>query len=156
MVKWETILCPIDFSEISLAALRLARSIRNLVDARLILVYVVEPIVAPSDFTFGPMTSGDVEDRLVERSRQSLAEIVSGLDVPSDKLGSRVEHGRASQEIVRVASEEKADLIVMGTHGYTGMAHVLLGSTAERVLRKAPCPVLTVRAQAEPDSPREG
>ena len=58
-----------------------------------------------------------------------------------------MEHGRASQEIVRVASEEKADVIVMGTHGYTGMAHVLLGSTAERVLRRAPCPVLTVRAQ---------
>jgi universal stress protein A len=146
-MKWTTILCPIDFSEVSLSALRLATALRELFDARLILIYVVEPIVAPSDFTFGPMTSGDVEERLVERSRQSLEEVVASLEVPREKIQSRVEHGRASQEIVRVASEEKADVIVMGTHGYTGMAHVLLGSTAERVLRRAPCPVLTVRAQ---------
>lgn len=146
-MKWTTILCPIDFSEVSLSALRLATSLRELFDARLVLVYVVEPIVAPSDFTFGPMTSGDVEERLMDRSRQSLQEVVASLEVPPEKIHSRVEHGRASQEIVRVAAEEKADLIVMGTHGYTGMAHVLLGSTAERVLRRAPCPVLTVRAQ---------
>ncbi len=146
-MKWTTILCPIDFSEVSLSALRLATSLRDLFDARLILVYVVEPIVAPSDFTFGPMTSGDVEERLMERSRQSLEEVAASLEVPREKILSRVEHGRASQEIVRVAAEEKADVIVMGTHGYTGMAHVLLGSTAERVLRRAPCPVLTVRAQ---------
>jgi universal stress protein A len=146
-MKWTTILCPIDFSEVSLSALRLATALRELFDARLILVYVVEPIVAPSDFTFGPMTSGDVEERLMERSRQSLEEVVASLEVPREKIQSRVEHGRASQEIVRVASEEKADVIVMGTHGYTGMAHVLLGSTAERVLRRASCPVLTVRAQ---------
>lgn len=154
-MKWTTILCPIDFSEVSLSALRLATSLRELFDARLILVYVVEPIVAPSDFTFGPMTSGDVEERLMDRSRQSLEEVAASLEVPREKIQSRVEHGRASQEIVRVAAEEKADVIVMGTHGYTGMAHVLLGSTAERVLRRAPCPVLTVRAQSKGGA-REG
>ena len=103
------------------------------------IVNVVEPIVAPSDFTFGPMTTGEVEDRLVERSAQALKEFAATLRLPAGAVspsGSR--RGRASSEIVRVAQEEKADLIVIGTHGYTGMAHVLLGSTAERVIRKAP------------------
>jgi universal stress protein A len=145
MFQWKKILCPVDFSEVSNAALRLAASVAKDCEAGLVLIHVVEPIVAPADFTFGPMTSGEVEDRLVERSSTAVAELAKTLNLPPSKISTRVERGRASSEIVRVAHEEKADLLVMGTHGYTGMAHVLLGSTAERVIRKAPCPVLTLR-----------
>jgi nucleotide-binding universal stress UspA family protein len=144
-MNWKKVVCPIDFSEVSMGALRLARQICEGVDGELVIVYVVEPIVAPTDFTYGSLTSGELEDRLVERSRQALAEQIASLGYAEAKVHSRVERGRASAEIVRVAQEEAADLIVIGTHGYTGMAHVLLGSTAERVIRKAPCPVLTVR-----------
>ncbi len=151
MLRWETVICPVDFSDVSMLAMRMARDLREAFDGRLILVHVVEPIVAPADFTFGPMTSADVEDRLIERSRQSLQELLPALNIPEGKVACRVERGRASSEIARVAYEEKADVIVMGTHGYTGMTHVLLGSTAERTLRKAPCPVLTVRAPESPE-----
>ena len=151
MFRWKKILCPVDFSEVSNRALRLAASVAQECGADLVLVHVVEPIVAPADFTFGPMTSGEVEDRLVERSATAAGELVKTLDLPSAKVSTRVERGRASAEIVRVAFEEKADLLVMGTHGYTGMAHVLLGSTAERVIRKAPCPVLTLRPPESPE-----
>lgn len=145
MLNWKRIVCPIDFSEVSLGALRLAKEICSFQQATLVAVYVVEPIVAPTDFTYGSLTSGELEDRLVERSRQALAEVIESAGLKEPQVLQRVERGRASAEIVRVAGEEKADLIVIGTHGYTGMAHVLLGSTAERVIRKAPCPVLTVR-----------
>ncbi len=149
-VKWHKIVCPVDLSEVSMGALRLAVSVADQCEASLVVMNVVEPIVAPSDFTFGPLTTGEVEDRLVERSEQALKELAANLDLPPARVAVRVERGRASSEIVRAAQEEKADLIVIGTHGYTGVAHVLLGSTAERVIRKAPCPVLTVRA---PDLP---
>ncbi len=145
MLKWEKILCPVDFSEVSNGALRLAASLAQACGANLTLVHVVEPIVAPADFTFGPLTTGEVEDKLVERSLNAARDLAATLDLPKERLTCRVERGRASAEILRVAHELHADVIVMGTHGYTGMAHVLLGSTAERVIRKAPCPVLTIR-----------
>jgi universal stress protein A len=153
MVRWGKIVCPVDLSEVSMSALKLAASVAAQFESSLVIINVVEPIVAPSDFTFGPMTTGEVEDRLVERSTQALKELAATLQIPAERVSVRVERGRASSEIVRVAQEEKADLIVIGTHGYTGMAHVLLGSTAERVIRKAPCPVLTVRA---PDLASDG
>lgn len=151
MLRWQTIVCPVDFSEVSLEALRLARSLAEVFGARIVLVHVVEPIVAPSDFSFGPLTSGDVEEQLAGRSMSSVEELVPGLGLPPERVKIRVERGRASTEVTRVAAEERADAIVMGTHGYTGMAHVLLGSTAERVLRKAPCPVLTVKSRQAED-----
>jgi len=146
MLTWKKVVCPVDLSEVSMGALKVASDVASQCGAALVIVNVVEPIVAPSDFTFGPMTTGEVEDRLVERSTQALKELAATLRLPAGSVAFRVERGRASSEIVRVAQEEKADVIVIGTHGYTGMAHVLLGSTAERVIRKAPCPVLTVRA----------
>jgi universal stress protein A len=155
MIGWNKILCPVDFSDISNRALQLAASLARHFDGALLLVHVVEPIVAPADFTFGPMTSGEVEDRLVERSKTAVEDLVRTIDLPPDRVACRVERGRASGQIVKVAFDERSDLIVMGTHGYTGVAHALLGSTAERVLRKAPCPVLTIKAPdgegVEPD-----
>jgi nucleotide-binding universal stress UspA family protein len=147
MFQWKKILCPVDFSEVSRGALRLACDLTKACGGKLVLLYVVEPIIAPADFTLGPVNAGELEDQLVERSRKALSELVGTLDLPGDAVEVKVERGRASLEVCRVAEETKADAIVIGTHGYTGMAHVLLGSTAERVIRKAPCPVVTVRAQ---------
>ena len=67
------------------------------------------------------------------------------------KVHAVFKEGNPFLEILKAAGEIQADLIVMGTHGRTGLAHVLMGSVAERVVRKAPCPVLTVRAKAPPD-----
>ena len=93
------------------------------------------------------MTLTEVEDTLVQRARSALEETAAKLAL-SGKVSTAVARGRASEEIVRTARETKASLIVIGTHGHTGISHVLLGSTAERVVRKAPCPVLTLRPDA--------
>ncbi len=147
MPRWDTVLCPVDFSEVSLHALHYATDLCRECGGHLALLHVVEPIVAPSDFSFGPMTLTEVEDTLVQRARSALEETAAKLAL-SGKVSTAVARGRASEEIVRTARETKASLIVIGTHGHTGISHVLLGSTAERVVRKAPCPVLTLRPDA--------
>jgi len=148
MARWETLVCPVDFSEVSLHALRYAGDLCRECGARLVLLHVVEPIVAPSDFSFGPVTLTEVEDGLLDRAKTALEESAAKLGLPAGRTEVAVARGRASDEIVRTAAEKKADLIVMGTHGYAGFSHALLGSTAERVVRKARCPVLTVKPEA--------
>jgi len=145
MVFWEKILCPVDFSEVSQQARDYGVRIAKECGSDVVFIHVVEPIVAPADFSFGPVTTVEVEDQLIQRAQESLEGIAKVTDLPEGRLKTRVERGRPSSEIVRVAEEENASLIVMGTHGYTGLTHVLLGSTAERVVNKAPCPVLTVK-----------
>jgi nucleotide-binding universal stress UspA family protein len=92
------------------------------------------------------MPVGPPPEELIELSKKELAAFVekhlakSGLSVVSD-----VALGRPFMEIIRYAKDNQMDLIVLGTHGRSGLRHVLLGSVAERVVRKAPCPVLTIR-----------
>ncbi len=144
MPRWEIILCPVDFSEVSMNALRYAADICRECQGKLALIHVVEPIVAPSDFSFGPMTLTEVEDSLLGRAKAAMEETAAKLGLQG-QTSVIVSRGRASDEIVRTAQEIKAGLIVMGTHGRTGFSRTLLGSTAERVVRKATCPVLTLK-----------
>ncbi len=146
-MKWEKILCPVDFSKVSMEALKLSGELADKFGAGLIIVHVLEPILAPTDFSFGPLSMTDVEDKLADRAQEGIEQAAANLGIPRDKIQSIVARGIGSQEIIRIASENKADLIVMGTHGYTGLTHALLGSTAERVVRRAPCPVLTVKGK---------
>lgn len=147
-MKWNKIICPVDFSRISLDALELSTELAQTCGGCVIVVHVLEPIIAPTDFTFGPLSMTDVEDKLAIRAMESLKEMIPKLSLPSDRIEIKVARGIASQEIIKVAEETKADLIVMGTHGYTGLTHALLGSTAERVVRRAPCPVLTMKGKS--------
>ncbi len=146
-MKWSKIICPVDFSQISIEALELSSDFARTCGGSLVIVHVLEPILAPTDFTFGPLTMTDIEDKLADRAMEGLKELSAKLQFPQEKIELRVVRGIASQEIVKIAEEISADLIVMGTHGYTGLTHALLGSTAERVVRKAPCPVLTIKGK---------
>ena len=148
MERWKRILCPVDFSEVSLEAWEYALSVVKECGAAVTLLHVVEPIVAPADFSFGPLTNAEVEDQMAARATESLEGLRAKAGIPSERISVRVERGRSFTEIVRVAMEEKANLIILATHGYTGITHALLGSTAEKVVRKAPCPVLTVKPEA--------
>lgn len=148
MARWELVVCPVDFSEVSLHALRYAADLCRECGGHLLLLHVVEPIVAPSDFSFGPVTLTEVEDGLLDRARTALSETAGSLGLPAERTEVAVARGRASDEVVRTALEKKAGLIVMGTHGYSGLSHALLGSTAERVVRKARCPVMTLKPDA--------
>ena len=147
MVGWRKILCPVDFSEVSLKALEYGVNIARECGANVTVMHAVESIVAPGDFSFGPMTSVEVEDSMAARAQESLEEICKKIDLPQGRVAFRVERGRSFIEIVRVACEEKSNLIVIATHGYTGITHALLGSTAEKVVRKAHCPVLTYKPE---------
>ncbi len=134
------VLCPIDFDANSLAALDIARD--NVAEAgKLILLHVV-PVPVPA---LGQPIAVDLLSGAEEDARVRLAQIAR------ERLGDKVPYeiqavtGDPAVEIVRVAIESKADVIVMATHGRAGLSHLFLGSVAERVVRDSPRPVLTVR-----------
>jgi nucleotide-binding universal stress UspA family protein len=137
------ILHPTDFSERSDHAFRLACALARDHNAPLIVLQVQPPFVAYGDGLVG-VPPPDCTDELRARLRD--------LDPHDPKvvLERRLIEGEPSTEILRVAREAGCDLIVMGTHGWTGLRRLLMGSVAEDVVRKAPCPVLTVKAPFPP------
>lgn len=146
MITLSKILCPVDFSEYSKHALTYAVALATQFHSKLTLVHVVEPIHLPIDIAIGAPGILHYEAGVAERARERLEAL---LDVPTKaelSVEARVLEGVAFAEIVRLAREEGTDLIVLATHGLSGIAHLLLGSTAEKVVRKAPCPVLTVKS----------
>ncbi len=140
------ILVPIDFSEYSKKAFRYAVDFARTFSSELILVYVVEPVVYPADFSFGQVALPSVETELQTRGLQQLQVLIEK-EVPADiKARPLVRSGKPFVEIILAAKEEQTDLIIIATHGHSGIEHVLFGSTAEKVVRKSPCPVLSIRS----------
>ncbi len=142
------ILVPIDFSDYSKGALQYAVSLAQQFKAELLLVYVVEPTIYPADFSFGQVVLPNIEKELRERGRTELDELVQKHIGSTLTAKARVCTGKPFLEIVKTAQEQNIDLIVMATHGHTGMEHLIFGGTAEKVIRKAPCPVLMLRPEA--------
>ncbi|MDI6767751.1 MAG: universal stress protein [Bacteroidota bacterium] len=139
------ILVPIDFSEHSKNALQFAISFARQFNAEIILVYVVEPTIYPADFSFGQVAVPSIENELRERGKVELNQLVETQIAETLPARTIVRRGKPFLEIIKTASEEDVDLIIIATHGHTGVEHLLFGSTAEKVVRKAPCPVLVVR-----------
>ena len=144
------VLVPLDFSEESDAALEYAAGLAERVGASLHLLHVYEDPMMTSGALAADMyvpISDDLRETLLADARTRLVE-------RANKLPDRVHPttdvytGPVASAITAFANEQHIDLIVMGTHGRGGMAHLLLGSVAERVVRTAPCPVLTVRVGA--------
>jgi universal stress protein A len=141
MIDLKRILVPVDFSKYSDHALRYACALARRFAAELHLLHVTDPLKGPG---YLPPPEEWVED-LQQRARSEL-ERIPGPDLGKDlNVHREIRSGFAFAEIVYSAREKSVDLIVMGTHGRSGLAHVLLGSVAEKVVRKSPCPVLTVR-----------
>ena len=142
-VRWKRIVVATDLSEFSVSALPYAAAFARQFDAEIILLHVVEP-------RFPPPEVGALPPQVVEQNESAVAEdYLQRLrqEVLDDDLSVRtlVRKGVPFQEITRLAASVDADLIILTTHGHTGLKHVLLGSTAERVVRHADCPVLVVR-----------
>lgn len=138
------ILAPCDFSSCSPIALNHATSLASQYEATLVLLHVIEP-VQPGFLSEGTI-SRQAQGLLRERALHQLGEFAK-IHAVGPKLGRMlVKSGRPWEVIVAVAEKIGCDLIVMGTHGYSGLKHAVIGSVAERVVRFAPCPVLTVRA----------
>jgi len=140
MLAVNTILHPTDFSERSLYAFCLACALTRDYGARLIVVHVA----AVSTVAYGE----SVVPPNPEELRAAAQEQLNRLQAPRTDVRAerRLAEGDAVEEILRVAQEANADLIVMGTHGRTGLRRLLMGSVAEQVVRRASCPVLTVKA----------
>lgn len=139
------ILVPIDFSVHSKNALRYSLLLAEAFGAELHLVYVVEPTVYPADLGFGQVVLPEVEEELRERGFEELRSLIQREIGDRVKAQSSVRTGKPHQEILAEAEEHKADLIVVASHGHTGVEHILFGSTAMRIVRLAKCPVLTIR-----------
>ncbi|MGE5399023.1 MAG: universal stress protein [Ignavibacteriales bacterium] len=139
------ILVPVDFSDYSKNALRYAIDFAKDVSAKLFLIYVVEPIIYPADFSMGQVALPSVDLELNSRAKEEL-ENLARREIPEDiKYDVIIKTGKPFVEINETAGEVDADIIIIATHGHTGVEQLLFGSTAEKVVRKAPCPVLTLR-----------
>ena len=148
MIKLDRILVPTDLSEFSKHALRYGCEFANRFNAELHLLNIVQDVVAmvPEPGMAFP-APGEYLQELQQASTKALAELPDPAWLRGVSVVRHVRVGTPFLEIVRYAKETGIDLIVIGTHGRSGLAHVLLGSTAEKVVRKAPCPVLTVRPE---------
>lgn len=143
-IRLKRILVPIDFSDCSKKALQYAKPFAEQFHAEIVLLHVssVNYMVAEG---FGGIDLPTLRADLIEDAEKQLGEIAKVLESKDAAATLIVREGRAASEIVALAKEENIDLIVMATHGYSSIKHVLLGSVTENVVRHAPCPVLAVR-----------
>lgn len=140
-----SILLPTDFSECSAEAASVARALAERFGGRVLVLHVLDEPAA-----IDPMFRGDVplemlRSRMEQFAQESMDAYLSAHFSGFENFDTALATGIPYREIVRKAREAGSDLIVIGTHGRTGVEHVLFGSTAEKVVRMAPCPVLSVR-----------
>lgn len=141
MTSIHTILFPTDFSDDAQAAFALAAALARDYGATLIVLHVATP---PPFVSYGELQLALQSPDGYRRQLEDELRRYEGAD-PRTRVVHRLENGDPAAEILRVARETGSDLIVIGTHGRTGLGRLLMGSVAENVLRKAPCPVLTVK-----------
>ena len=146
MIDLHRILVPIDFSKHSQNALNYAVAFAEKFGAEIYLLNVVQDLALfiPDAVTAVPPISPPVE-QLTAAARSALNDAILKMPLQNIPHQAEVREGTPFYEIIQFAKEKSIDLIVMGTHGHSGLVHVLLGSVTEKVVRKAPCPVLTVR-----------
>jgi len=153
MASFNKILAPTDFSDDSSYALQYAEELARKFGSEIIIMHVAQAL-APVTFSLDPGGSADplaleTIGRIAEEQRlaaqRELDRLVNRLRENGLRARSLLRVGAAFVEIVTTAQAENVDVIVMATHGRSGLAHMLLGSVADRVVAKAPCPVLTVR-----------
>lgn len=145
--KINTVLLPTDFSDLSVAALPLAMDLADKYEAELHCLYVVEEPQIYSSLEMGSVaipTSGELLESAKTRMQRFGEEYLA--NAPHG-FATNVVVGHAATEVVNYANEIGADLIIMTTHGYSGVKHMMLGSTTEDVLRHAGCPVISVRSK---------
>lgn len=146
MVEIKTILVPIDFSGSARDALAYAKTVAERFDASLHLVHVLpDPHEGLWSIAAAGASAASVATRWVREAESLLGQLLTDDERAARRAEVAVLEGHAFVEIVRYAKDHDIDLIVMGTHGRGPIEHMLVGSVAEKVVRQAPCPVLTVR-----------
>lgn len=147
MLPFKTIVVPTDFSDLANAAIPVAFALARDHKARVVLVHVLEAIVIPNPLyaTYYPMPTPEQMRKAESASAEALKKLVPAEHRDKVEVTALAVHGEPASELGRIAREEMASLIVIASHGRTGLKHLVLGSVAERVLRAASCPVLIVR-----------
>lgn len=139
------ILLPSDFSDCSAEAARAARRLAEIFGARLTVLHVLDEPAALDPMFRGEVPLELLRGRMEQYAREAMEAFVAAGLQGAGNVETRIASGVPYREILREARETGADLIVIGTHGRTGVEHAIFGSTAEKVVRMAPCPVLTIR-----------
>jgi nucleotide-binding universal stress UspA family protein len=146
MLTIKTVLVPTDFSDASESALRYGKAMAEKFGASLHVVHVMEDLLAHAWAAEVYVSSmPQLRDEIEKESRQRLGTLLTDDERKAFRAETALLAGNPFLEIIRYAKSHTVDLIVMGTHGRGPIAHMLLGSVAEKVVRKSPCPVLTVR-----------
>jgi universal stress protein A len=148
MRAFRRILHPTDFSSASRSALARAIDLARQNRASLVIVHALAPLILPLGDGFVSSGTYEALDRRAhEQARKQLTRLVAQTSKRGVRATALLVDGVPHEQIPRIARRRRADLIVIGTHGRSGLSRVLLGSVAERVIRLAPCPVLTVRSR---------
>ena len=149
MFTIESILIPTDFSLHADDALGYAKALATPLNAVLHLVHVIEPVVYPVDWGYSGVGFIDVENEYTTAAEKEIDSAVKKLVSEGYTVKTSILHGRASEQILNYADENKISLICIATHGRGGFEHFLFGSTTEKVLRKSNCPVFVVRQRKD-------
>jgi universal stress protein A len=139
LTKFKRVLCPVQFDKNSLAALAMAKEVVQQNNGKLFVLYTVSPHTDPTRMGGAAMAAHDEKAAEQELARLK-AEMLADVDHETVLL-----LGNPAEEIVKAEHDYGVDLVVMATHGRTGVSHLVLGSVAERVVRESACPVLTLR-----------
>jgi nucleotide-binding universal stress UspA family protein len=145
MIELKRILFPTDFSDCSSEAKKYACTLTEQFDAELHVLHVVPRLVGFEPRIFSPGDLKAYQDSMTKQAQDQLASVLDSDWRSAHRVVTELRQGTPFVEIVRYSKETNIDVIVISTHGRTGIPHMLLGSVAEKVVRKAPCPVLTVR-----------
>jgi universal stress protein A len=148
---WKTILVPHDFSSSANHAVAIARDEAKAHGAKLMLLHVIDlPTAIKPDTVIVPDDTGapiNVKDYAIRKAEEHLVDLAARVAKDGVSAETFLRLGKPEDEIIKFATENNVDLIAMGTHGRTGLAHMLVGSVAERVVRMSKCAVLTIRAE---------
>ena len=144
MAEIKTILFPTDFTESSTKVLPYALYLAEKLGAKIIVLFVVEELAKYANFYVPHSALDNLEAELMESAQKKMESFMEEHLADFSQAESLVLRGDVAEEIVKTAAEKNVDLIVMGTHGRKGLEKVLLGSVAERVIKNATCPVMTV------------
>ena len=144
MNEIKKIMVPVDFSENSQKILSTAADFAARFKAELVVVFVVQSFDDYSGFFVPHMPIIQLEEEMVKSAREKMKSFVAETLDDSIPQATAILSGDVVEEINRFAGEQKMDLIVMGTHGYKGLDKILFGSVAEKIVKTAPCPVLTI------------
>jgi nucleotide-binding universal stress UspA family protein len=151
MIPIHRILVPTDFSEPAAAALKWAATLAKEFDSRIYLLHVVpEPYAYPWGTELSSLPLNEILAQSEEAARQRLGELAAETGLPADRLSTTAIVGTPVDQVLTLVKEQKIDLVVLGTHGRGLVGHLLLGSVAERVVRRSPVPVLTVHGDLPP------